>query len=298
MSSVVVVCLALLLDYLIGEPKKYHPLVGFGLLANKLELQLNSQSETRKSYYLGAAAWCLAVLPCTILVLFLGRYFIVDVVIVYLAIGHKSLLQHVGAVLIALRQNDLTLAKHRLAYIVSRDVTNLDNTGVAKAAIESTLENGSDSTFAPILWYCIAGAPAVVMYRLANTLDAMWAYRTPRFLYFGYVSAKMDDVLNYIPARLCALSYAIAGDFKHSIACWRSQGYQCDSPNAGPVMASGAGALRVRLGGAYEHSGQKINKPELGCGREPRINDIARAISLITRTTIIWCVVLWLIVIV
>src|SRR6185437_4951986 len=111
--------------------------------------------------------------------------------------------------------------------------------------------------------------------------DAMWGYRTPRYLYFGWAAARFDDLLNLIPARLTALTYALAGETLAALRCWRRQGILWDSPNAGPVMAAGAGALRLRLGGGAYYDGEWCTRPELGEGAEPQRPDIARALRLV-----------------
>jgi adenosylcobinamide-phosphate synthase len=116
----------------------------------------------------------------------------------------------------------------------------------------------------------------------------MWGYRTPRYLYFGWAAARCDDLLNLIPARLTALTYAFAGNFRAALRCWRGQGVLWDSPNAGPVMAAGAGALQLRLGGGAFYHGQWRLRPELGEGAEPAATDISRALRLLQRSLLIW----------
>jgi adenosylcobinamide-phosphate synthase len=154
------------------------------------------------------------------------------------------------------------------------------------------LENGNDAIFAAIFWFVVLGAPGVVMYRLVNTLDAMWGYKNARYHHFGRAAARLDDVLNYLPARLTALSYAAAGKFCMAIESWRRQAAASESPTAGPVMAAGAGALSLRLGGPAIYHGQWCERPALGYGVKPCAEDIGRAIALVQRAIFIWVVVL------
>jgi adenosylcobinamide-phosphate synthase len=124
---------------------------------------------------------------------------LVEILALYCALGMRSLGEHVQPVAEALRSGDLDEARTRVGYLVSRQTSELDSTEVARAATESVLENGSDAVFAALFWFVVAGVPGVVLYRLSNTLDAMWGYRNERFERFGWAAAKIDDVLNYIP---------------------------------------------------------------------------------------------------
>ena len=213
--------------------------------------------------------------------------------LLYLALGWRSLDEHARGVRDALRSNDLCAARRRVGYMVSRDTVALDQEGVAKATVESVLENGNDAVFGAIFWFVLAGAPGVVLYRLTNTLDAMWGYRNARYARFGWAVARLDDVLNFLPARLTALGYALVGNFARALRCWHVQGTQWKSPNAGPVMAAGAGSLGVLLGGATSYEGVMQVRPHLGEGSTAQADHIDRALGLIRRTLVLWLLVLF-----
>ena len=281
------------LDAWLGEPRRWHPLVGFGNLAKRIEQRLNAGGRGWRSH--GVSGWSLAVLPPVALVWLLSLSdlgWLVDILALYFAVGLKSLGQHALPVAQALRLGDLPAARQRVGYLVSRRTTELDATGVARAGTESVLENGSDAVFAALFWFCLLGAPGVVLYRLSNTLDAMWGYRNERFERFGWAAARIDDVLNYIPARLVALTYALLGRTAQALRCWRCQAPQWDSPNAGPVMAAGAGALGVSLGGAAVYHGVEEQRPPLGEGAQPRARDIERALNLVHGGVALWLLIL------
>jgi len=285
------------LEALLGEPRRAHPLVVFGRFADRIERQLNGP-DGRGWRSHGVTAWCLAVLPLTfvawLLSLLPGIGWLVEVLLLYVALGLRSLGEHLVPVALALRKGDLTEARRRVGFIVSRDTRELDEQGVARAATESALENGSDAVFAALFWFAVAGAPGVVLYRLSNTLDAMWGYRNPRFERFGWAAARMDDMLNFIPARLVALTYAVLGQTGRALRCWRKQAPLWDSPNAGPVMAAGAGALGVSLGGPAIYHGQLHQRPVLGEGNAPVARDIERALDMVWAGVGLWLLALLL----
>ncbi|BBT18032.1 cobalamin biosynthesis protein CobD [Metapseudomonas otitidis] len=294
MSLGLTTLVALLLDALFGEPRRGHPLVLFGRWAERLERRFNPGGRGWRSH--GVSAWLLAVLPPTAVVWLLadipGLGWVVSVLALYAAVGLRSLNEHAEPVAQALEQGDLARARERVGYMVSRDTRELDDSAVARAATESVLENGSDAVFAALFWFAVAGAPGVVLYRLANTLDAMWGYRNARFERFGWAAARIDDLLNYIPARLVALTYAVLGKTALALQCWRQQAPLWDSPNAGPVMAAGAGALGVQLGGPAIYHGELHERPHLGEGEPARATDIQRGMDLVRQGVMLWVAVL------
>ncbi|MGE7991420.1 adenosylcobinamide-phosphate synthase CbiB [Pseudomonas sp. NPDC089554] len=296
MSIALLTVAGVALDALFGEPQRRHPLVAFGNFAKRLEQRFNSAGRGWRSH--GVTAWCLAVLPLTLLALILSWLplvgWIVDVLALYCALGLRSLGEHVLPVADALRRGDLDEARRRVGYLVSRETRELDEPAVARAATESVLENGSDAVFAALFWFIVAGAPGVVLYRLSNTLDAMWGYRNERFERFGWAAARIDDVLNYIPARLVALTYAVLGKTRLALTCWRRQAPLWDSPNAGPVMAAGAGALGVELGGPAVYHGELHERATLGEGPVADADAIERGWGLVQRGVWLWLLLICL----
>ena len=289
---------AVLLDRLLGEPGKGHPLVGFGALAAWLEQRLHPGvgAAPAAQFRRGALAVLLLVGPLLVLAWLLAAIprfgWTLEVGLLYLALGGSSLAQHAGQVAAALGAGDLVAARGAVANLVSRDTGALESAEVAAATIESVLENGCDAVFGALFWFAVAGAPGVVAYRLINTLDAMWGYRGDRYRYFGAFAARADDVLNWLPARLTAAGYTVLGDSRTAWQCWRTQGRRWQSPNAGPVMAAGAGALGIRLGGGASYHGRWRERPLLGSGRDPVAGDINRALALVQQALLLWLAVI------
>jgi adenosylcobinamide-phosphate synthase len=301
MSAVLTIALmalgAVLLDWAVGEPRRFHPLVGFGWLAEAVERGLYGGSRCSPGVrrLRGLLALTLLLLPFTAVTAGLARLPYVGDLFAMLtlafALGHRSLHDHAGAVVRALDEGDEPAARRQAALMVSRDRESL---AVAGATAESVLENGNDGIFGALFWFVVAGAPGCLCYRLVNTLDAMWGYRNRRYRDFGWAAARLDDLLNHIPARLTALSYALLGATGRAIHCWRTQAAAWESPNAGPVMAAGAGALGITLGGPARYGGRWHNRPRLGCGAIPRASDIARALGLVRAALGLWLALLLL----
>ncbi|PIE43427.1 MAG: cobalamin biosynthesis protein [Gammaproteobacteria bacterium] len=293
------IALALSLDWRLQEVRRWHPLVGFGNIAIRIEKALNRPAPGPVSGIVaGMAAWSLAVVPFVLVAYWLSvslsGYSVLAVVVggivLYYAIGWQSLIGHAKAVTEPLKRGDLLAARKAVGMIVSRDTTGLNEEQVASAATESVLENGADAVFAAVFWFMLLGLPGVVLYRLSNTLDAMWGYKNDRYVSFGWMAARMDDLLNLVPARLTALSYAFVGDFRSAITAWRHQAGTWKSPNAGPVMAAGAGAIRVSLGGRAVYHGKWQERPSLGptTGNRASAESVDQAIGLVNRTLCLW----------
>ncbi len=285
--------IGLALDRVFGEPPRFHPLVGFGVLAKKTEGMLRQKvapsSEALRQR--GMLATLALLAPAALAAAILSGSsvgLVFDLAALYLSLGLRSLGEHAGAVRSALEAEDLPAARTAIARMVSRDTTGMDRPAVVRGAVESVLENGCDAVFGALFWFAVAGGPGVVVYRLANTLDAMWGYRNSRYRQFGWAAARVDDVLNWIPARLTALTYAMLGDRENAFRAWREQAGAWESPNAGPVMAAGAGALGVTLGGAATYGGSVRARPTLGFGAGPESVDIDRALKMIATGAWVW----------
>lgn len=291
-----VVLAACSLDLLLGEVRRFHPLVGFGALADKMEALLNRGS-SKQRFVQGALGSQLLALCCALilggLALSSSQNWInamLSTIALYFCIGWRSLEEHSIAVFEGIESGVGQTARDSVGQIVSRDVDSMSQSQVCSATIESVLENGSDAVIAPIFWFVLLGPMGAVYYRCINTLDAMWGYKTPQFLWFGRVAAKADDLLNWIPARITALAYCLVGKTRMGLQCWRQQAGLCASPNGGPTMCAGAGALAITIGGPTSYHGEIKDKPFMGQGVNARVGDIKRANNFL-RKAIMLCLV-------
>ena len=286
-----VACLvALGLDRILGEPR-LHPLVAFGTLAGIVEKRLNNRvSRDRGTLGLlivvppiAALVWYVQTLP-----LAWWQRLILDILVLYICIGWQSMKEHALAVSVPLLEGDLDEARSQLSRIVSRDTVPLNENQVTGSALESLLENGNDCLFATLFWYAVLGPAGAVCHRLVNTLDAMWGYKNERYRDFGFLAAKFDDALGWIPARLTAFVYAMSGTAGASFDSVKKIRGNHKSPNAGLVMAAGAGSLEVTIGGPVSYEGQMEEKPYLGTGPTAVPADIQRAVRMVNKSLFAW----------
>lgn len=262
MSIAMVLLCALALEWSFGDPKSaWHPVAWFGRWASWWESQLYGSSRQ-----VGMMVWFVVVLPPLLLV-FIGHLifgWVWDVLLLWFAIGWTSLFEHVRAVLGAVGVED---ARAAVSCIVSRDTRAMSEEDARNAALESLAENASDAVLAPLFWFVLLGPVGAVVYRMVNTLDAMWGYRSERYQCFGWWSAKVDDVANYIPARITARLILWAGKPGTKGRSWSSikaQAMTHDSPNAGWPEVALAYAARIRLGGPVCRDGVQYERPFYG----------------------------------
>jgi adenosylcobinamide-phosphate synthase len=204
---------------------------------------------------------------------------LLEVAVVYQAVAARDLARHAEAVLAPLERGDLAEARFRLSWIVGRDTEGLDVPEISRAAIESVAESVSDGIVAPLFWAALLGAPGALLYRVSNTLDSMVGHRTERYERFGKVSARIDDVLNWVPARLVALCFwAVRPSIP--MARVRAEAGRHASPNAGWPEAAMASVLGVRLGGVNRYDGVPIPGPEFNpAGRPATSADLAASVG-------------------
>jgi adenosylcobinamide-phosphate synthase len=302
------------LDALLGDPRRGHPVAAFGRAAAALESRDYADSRLRGAAH--AAACVLAVAaPAALLARRTRGRPPWETAAVALAVwavtGARSLHREAERTVVALARHDLAAARQVLPSLCGRDPAGLDATEITRAVIESVAENTSDAVVAPLVWGVVAGLPGLVAYRAVNTLDAMVGYRSARYLRFGWAAARLDDVANWIPARVTAaltvvcapvLSMAplpgtsaqsppaegrpVLGLATSALSAVLRDGSRHPSPNAGRCEAAFAGALGIRLGGTNVYDGVAEVRPELGEGRPPEPDDIRRAIRLSRAVTV------------
>ncbi|WP_163684460.1 cobalamin biosynthesis protein [Mycolicibacterium gadium] len=275
-----------LADLLFGDPRRGHPVAFFGRGAAAFERL--SYADTRAAGAVHTAALLGTLGAAGVLMeRVAGRVGAPAAMAAatFVALGGTSLTRAGNQMAAHLAVGDVDAARALLPSLCGRDPSVLDADGLARAALESVAENTSDAQVAPILWGAIGGVPAILVYRGANTLDAMIGHRTPRYSRFGWAAARFDDAANFVAARATAVMVAacapvVGGSPLDVWRAWRRDAARHPSPNAGVVEAAFAGALGVRLGGPTQYAHELEIRPTLGDGPPPRIADLSRAVRL------------------
>jgi adenosylcobinamide-phosphate synthase len=301
MELTVMIGIAFVMDLLLGDPKGFpHPVRAMGKAAKSLE------RITRKKI-------CKQKLSgfVTVLVLVVGTYlvswsllesflqvnsqlyFVVETILIYTTLATRSLYDESRPVLVALHQDDLDKARSQLKNIVGRDTEHLNQQQITRATVETVSENTVDGVVAPLFYACIGGAPLALTYKCINTLDSMFGYKNEEYIQFGWASARLDDVANWLPARvagpLMAVSATLLGlNGKRAFTTMWRQGQNHLSPNAGIPEAVAAGALGVELGGPQYYQGCVLEKPAIGEAlREIEPEDIFRSHKILFTTALL-----------
>lgn len=301
-----VLLLALLIDRSIGDPdwiwrKVPHPVAAFGAGIKWFETRFNRKSmSSRRRKWFGIIAILVLLLVTFIIGLIIHALLlqlgftgiIIEALVASIFLAQKSLVDHVGKVEKAFKLGSLVEARGAVSLIVGRDTKNLDESAVCRAAIESLAENSSDGVVAPVFWYLILGLPGLFCYKLVNTADSMVGYKNERFKDFGWASARLDDVVNFIPARLTAFIVILTSGLfinrkaaAKAVDVVRKDARHHHSPNAGFPECAFAGALDVKLLGPRIYSGKAVDEPfQNESGKMAGPDDIYRAIRLFNRS--------------
>lgn len=272
-------------DLAFGDPRRGHPVAGFGTLAFALERRVYAPSRVRGALF--AAVLVASAAAAAELLARVGRRLGIGraatlALVTWAALGGRSLVGEAQWIAALLARGELDGARERLPALVGRGTAELGEAQVSRAVVESLAENTADAVVGALLWGAIAGPAGVTAFRAANTLDAMVGHRNERYERFGWASARLDDLLVWPAARLTAAlavlcAPLVGGSPRKAWRTLRRDGGRHPSPNSGRAEAAFAGALGVRLGGPLSYDGQRQTRPVLGGGHEPGVRDVARA---------------------
>lgn len=301
--NIVIGFIALLVERFVGYPYLLqrlikHPVQWMGALVAWCDKRWNKQSETPDNRRAAGIAMLIALclttgLLAVVIKSILGAVplgWIIEALLASTLLAHKQLAEMVGTVAAGLDRS-LAAGRSAVSHIVGRDTTTLDEPEISRAAIETLAENASDGVIAPLFWLLLFGLPGIAVYKAINTADSMVGYLNPRYREFGWASAKLDDLVNWIPARLTALLVVLAAKLMPGASAqsaWdtvRQDALKHKSPNAGWPEAAMAGALGFGLGGKRSYNGEMLDLPQMGSGkRELGPDDIRDAVTLFNRT--------------
>ncbi|TPG32507.1 cobalamin biosynthesis protein [Mycolicibacterium hodleri] len=278
-----------LADVVLADPRRGHPVAAFGTGASALERLTHSDGRlagvTHTGMLLGGLAALGVATDRAVARRGPGWTAAATAVVTFFVLGGTSLARTGAEMAARLEHDDVESARALVPSLCGRDPASLDEAGIARATVESVAENTSDAQVAPLWWGAIGGVTGLLVYRGANTLDAMIGHRSPRYARFGWAAARFDDVANYLPARVTGILVAacapvVGGSPCAAWAAWQRDAARHPSPNAGVVEAAFAGALDIRLGGPTQYAHRLEIRPTLGRGRAAEVDDIARSVRL------------------
>ncbi len=297
MTAALLLLLALLTEIAVGWPhwlftRIRHPVVWIGALINVLERTLNRKSASNAAKYCsGMLTGIIVVTIVTTIAHWISKAlpnvrwaFVLEIAIAASLIAARSLYVHVAAVQKPLGEGDVSVARAAVKHIVGRDASLLDAPAVGRASLESLAENASDGVIAPLFWGAILGLPGIAAYKAINTLDSMIGHRTERYLWFGRFSARLDDLVNLIPARVTALMIVLVSGKRSNVVALINGARSHRSPNAGWPESALAFSLGVRLSGPRRYGDVDLNEPWINAqARDPDANSLAEALHLYIR---------------
>ena len=303
-QAIAAVCL---LDWIAGDPEWFpHPVRWMGRCTQLAEALLRRPGQSANDELMGGAALTAVLVGASYLgtakaIAMAYRIGTVtgmatEILLGWTCVASRNLIDESLAVIRALEQEDLARARQRLSRIVGRDTHSLGETEINRALIETLAESACDGIVAPLVYMAIGGVPMAMAYKAVNTLDSMIGHADQRYLNFGKAAARLDDVVNYLPSRLTALTMAAAGLGSRTSATstwriWRRDGGKHKSPNAGQPESAMAGALQVRLGGDNTYAGERIAAPLLGAEFErPMRHHAKQALRLVAAVSLLTAV--------
>lgn len=300
----------MILDFILGDPHGWwHPVIGIGKIITKTEhIVRNVFPKTKRGERIGGGGLAVVVIVVSVaipaILLYIAYHLhwvagmLLEAIMCYTMLAAKSLKVESMEVANALEQEGLEAGRKAVSMIVGRDTQRLDETGVIKAAVETVAENTSDGVIAPLIFMGIFGAVGGFFYKSINTMDSMIGYKNEKYQYFGTVAAKLDDIVNFIPARISAIIMIVSAflcgmNGKEAFRIFKRDRYNHASPNSAQTESVMAGALGVQLAGDAWYFGVKHDKPTIGDAKRPvELRDIQRSNRLMYTTTILTAIII------
>jgi len=305
LNRAIIIFFAFVLDFIFGDPQsRFHPVIIIGNFISFLEKELlrdsYSKSKKKRNGFFLVVIVPVVAFAISFLIIFytfklnliLGN--IVSAVLLYFMICNRSMIVHIKRIISGIKEGNIEKSRKEAGRVVGRSTVSLGYSELIRAAVESIAENTSDGLIGPLFFYLIGGVPLAVLYRAVNTLDSMVGYKNKKYIDFGCFSAKFDDVLNFIPARLTALisgflSFLVGGSIRETFLVIKKFSSMHESPNSGYPEASFAGALGLRFGGVNYYSGIKKTSKYIGIKKKDfEVEDIGRALKLSIQSSILF----------